>query len=121
MTSSDRVRLLCKDRRVPISKVERDLGYSNGYLATLKKDLPGDRLLDLAEYFHVSPRFLVSGSDETKKEPAASDGSKLSAEDIKFALFGGSDEITDEMYEEVKRFAAYVRARELERTGGAND
>jgi hypothetical protein len=30
-------------------------------------------------------------------------------EDIKFALFGGDGEITDEMYEEVKRFAAFIK------------
>lgn len=32
-------------------------------------------------------------------------------DDIKFALFGGGEEITDEMYEEVKRFAAFVKQR----------
>ena len=40
-------------------------------------------------------------------------------EDIIFALFGGdSEEITDEMFEEVKRFAQYVKAREKEKQGG---
>lgn len=32
--------------------------------------------------------------------------------DIQFALFGGRDEITAKMYEEVKSFAAYVKQRE---------
>ena len=32
-------------------------------------------------------------------------------DDIKFALFGGDQEITDEMYEEVKSFAAYVKQK----------
>lgn len=118
MTSSDRIRLLCKERHIPVSKVERDLGYSNGYLSTLKKDLPGDRLLDLAEYFHVSPRFLVFG-DEAKIEPAAPEGSRLSDDDIKFALFGGDQEITDEMWEEVKRFAAFIADRR--RREGSDD
>lgn len=37
-------------------------------------------------------------------------------DDIKFALFGGdADEITDEMFDEVKRFAQFVRAREKEK------
>ena len=35
-----------------------------------------------------------------------------SDEDIKFALFGGDGEITDAMYEEVRRFAEYVKQRE---------
>ena len=37
---------------------------------------------------------------------------KPTDEDIKFALFNGADNITDEMYEEVKRFAEYVKQRE---------
>lgn len=39
----------------------------------------------------------------------------VSDEDIKFALFGGDGEITDAMYEEVRRFAAYVKQREAEK------
>ncbi|MBQ2384381.1 MAG: helix-turn-helix transcriptional regulator [Oscillospiraceae bacterium] len=35
-----------------------------------------------------------------------------SEEDIKFALFGGDGEITEAMYEEVLRFAEYVKQRE---------
>lgn len=31
---------------------------------------------------------------------------------MKFALFGGSGDITDEMYQEVLSFAAYVKERE---------
>ena len=32
--------------------------------------------------------------------------------EIKFALFGGDGEITDAMYDEVKKFAAYIKQRE---------
>lgn len=32
--------------------------------------------------------------------------------EIKFALFGGDQEITDAQFEEVKRFAQYVKERE---------
>ena len=36
----------------------------------------------------------------------------MSDHDIKFALFGGDGEITDAMYDEVKRFAQMVKLRE---------
>lgn len=36
----------------------------------------------------------------------------VSDEDIQFALFGGRDEITEKMYEEIKNFAAYLKQRE---------
>ncbi|MBQ9858103.1 MAG: helix-turn-helix transcriptional regulator [Oscillospiraceae bacterium] len=43
---------------------------------------------------------------EPFKKPSVRD------EDIKFALFGGEGEITDAMYDEVKRFAQMVKLRE---------
>lgn len=59
--------------------------------------------------------YLVRIEAETKKDhqPAES-RPEVTEEDIKFALFGGAGEITDEMYEEVKRFAKYVQQRNRE-------
>ena len=50
------------------------------------------------------------GNEKTDTAPRA-----VSDEDIKFALFGGDGEITDAMYEEVRRFAAYVKQREQQK------
>ena len=122
----DRIRAICKERKTTLAEVERATGIGNGVIArweNQKSSPPIDRLRLIASHLDV-PLSSLTGNDqddETKKEPAASEGSKLSDDDIKFALFGGGEEITDEMFEEVKRFAAYVRARELERKGGAND
>ena len=49
---------------------------------------------------------------QTKKAPTLTDERQVSDEDIKFALFGGDGEITDAMYDEVKRFAKMVKLRE---------
>lgn len=46
-----------------------------------------------------------------KKAPTANGERSVSDDDIKFALFGGDGEITDEMYEEVKDFAEYIKKR----------
>ena len=45
-------------------------------------------------------------------EEESPDRPRPTREDIKFALFGGSGNITEEMYKEVLSFAAYVRQRE---------
>ena len=50
--------------------------------------------------------------EETKKAPTPEGERKVSDDDIKFALFGGDGEITDAMYDEVKRFAQMVKLRE---------
>lgn len=43
--------------------------------------------------------------EKTKKSPSVSD------EDIKFALFGGEGEITDEMWEAVREYAQFVKEK----------
>lgn len=47
-----------------------------------------------------------------RKAPADNGKRSVSDDDIKFALFGGSGDITDAMYQEVKEFAALVKLRE---------
>lgn len=37
MTSVERIRNLCKERKIPISRLERDLGFANGYIGQLRK------------------------------------------------------------------------------------
>ena len=63
----------------------------------------------LADYFGVTTDYLLEQTDE--RAPAAPVRT-VSDEDIKFALFGGDGEITDAMFDEVKRFAAFIRQRE---------
>ena len=52
----------------------------------------------------------VSKSDLLEEKP--SENFVPTDADIQFALFGGKDEITEKMYEEVKSFAAYLKQRE---------
>lgn len=78
----------------------------------------GKRQPDMNKIKLLSKILGISGDDllETdyagKKAPADDGKRSVSDDDIKFALFGGSGEITDEMYDEVKRFAAYIKQRE---------
>ena len=49
MNSVERVRSICKERKIPISKLEKDLGFANGYIAQLRKGVfPADRLSAIA-------------------------------------------------------------------------
>lgn len=104
------VRDLCKERNIPIAKLEKDCGFSNGYLNPKKMaKIPYDRAVVIAEYLGVSANLILTG-EENKKAPTTGERS-IDDEEIKFALFGGDGEITDEMYEEVKRFAEFVKQR----------
>ena len=65
MNSVERVKTICKDRKIPISKLERDLGYSNGYIGQLRKGtFPNDRLKEIAEYLEVSVDYLMTGKEK---------------------------------------------------------
>lgn len=51
MNSVERVKAICKEKRIPIYKLEKDLGYANGYISQLKKGtFPADRLHEIADY-----------------------------------------------------------------------
>lgn len=68
MNSVERVKLLCKEKKIPISKLEKDLGYSNGYIGQLRKGVfPSDRLITIASYLNVSTDYLMSGNEENTK------------------------------------------------------
>lgn len=61
MTSVDRVKIICKTRKIPISKLERELGFANGYIGQLKKGtMPAERLAAIAEYLDVSYEYLLN-------------------------------------------------------------
>ena len=72
-----------------------------------------EMLIRFANFYGVSIDYLIGKTDDPTPTPAK--GSPATDDDIKFALFGGDGEITDEMYEEVKRFAAFVKQREKEK------
>ena len=68
MNGVDRVKALCKERKIPFSKLERDLGYGNGYIGQLRKGVfPSDRLIEIANYLQVSTNYILTGEE---KEPA---------------------------------------------------
>lgn len=70
MTSVDRVKTICKERKIPISRLEKDLGFSNGYIGQLRKGvLPDDRLRAIADYLDVTTQYLMVGDDSKKPAP----------------------------------------------------
>lgn len=104
----DRFVSLCESRGVTPSRAAVDAGLSKSTVTKWKNDpsaRPTGAVIEkLTRYFAISVSELM-GEDENSPR-------RVSEEDIKFALFGGEGEITHEMYEEVRQFAAFVRERE---------
>lgn len=64
MNSVERVKAICKERKIPISKLEKDLGYSNGYIGQLRKGVfPADRLAEIANYLDLSVDYIMNGKN----------------------------------------------------------
>lgn len=78
MNSVECVKKICRERGIRISRLEKDLGFANGYISQLKKGVfPDDRLIMIADYLGVDPWYLSSGAEEIpeiKKPVTVSDG-----------------------------------------------
>ena len=54
MNMVEKIKAICKDRKIAISKLERDCGFANGYIRSLGKGkLPADRLDIVEKYLNV--------------------------------------------------------------------
>lgn len=109
-----KLRELRKKCGITMKELGLEIGVAESTISqyeTGKRQPDYETLLKLGEFFGVSVDYLLTG-EEPKKAPAPEGERSVSDEDIKFALFGGDGEITDEMYDEVKRFARMVKLRE---------
>lgn len=65
MNSVSRIYKICKERKIPISRLERDCGFSNGYIRGLRRGvLPNDRAQIIADYLGISLYYLNTGKNE---------------------------------------------------------
>ena len=63
MNTVEFVKKICKERKIPISRLERDLGFSNGYIGQLKKGtFPDDRLVAISKYLEIPVEVLIKGA-----------------------------------------------------------
>ena len=114
---------LCKEKGLTPTGASIAIGFSKGTVSYWRKKYtegvdikPDSKTAErIADFFGVSVDYLLGRSDApvdsvlVVESSGSMNGRPVSDEDIKFALFGGSGEITDAMYEEVKRFAAYIK------------
>lgn len=65
MNSVELVKKICKERKIPISRLEKDCGFSNGYIRKLQEGkFPSDRLMIIADYLNLSASYLMTGEEK---------------------------------------------------------
>ena len=106
----DKIRAARKAAGLTQKQLAEKINVTNTSISNWEKNLSRpdpDDIEHLCWILGVEPNYLFSIDPLPKQNKP-----NISDEDIKFALFGGSGEITDAMYDEVKEFAAFVKQRE---------
>lgn len=95
---------ICKEKGLKPTNVVNELGLSSGNMTNWKNGrTPKTEVINkIANFLNVSIDELLGNAE---KKAVVND------EDIKFALFGGDGEITDEMYNDVKKFAQFIKEK----------
>ncbi len=61
MNIGDFIKKTCAEKKIPVSKLEKDCGFANGYISKLKSNkIPADRLYKIAEYLDVDPDAMMN-------------------------------------------------------------
>lgn len=64
MDSVELVKNICKERKIPISRLEKECGFSNGYIRKLKEGkFPTDRIQKISDYLGISLEYLTTGKE----------------------------------------------------------
>ncbi len=87
------VTTLCRDCKIPRSTLT---DYKKGRIKTLS----ADTLCKIADYFGVTVGFLCRGEEKQSDEDC-----------LKALLFGEGTVVTDEMWQEVKDYAQFVKQK----------
>lgn len=118
MNSVELVKQVCMERKIPISRLERDCGFSNGYIRKLKEGkFPSDRLLLISQYLNLPISYLLGEENfdsedlntNDKRDIAkdlASIMDKLNSKEAGPASFDGNDIPDDDR----ELFAAQLEA-----------
>ena len=104
-TVYERIEKLCKEKGITVTDLCRECSIPRAILSDYKmgrsKALSTCVLSKIATFFSVSVEYLLEGKN-----------SKILENQLKVALFGGSEDVTDEMWEEVKRYAKFIYDKE---------
>lgn len=105
----EKLKMARKDQKITQVQLAKTLSVSQGTIANWENGLREPDLTTvqkIAEVLNVSVDYLLDTTDLGQRSPQ-----KVTDEDIKFALFRGEEGISDEAYEEVKQFAAFIKQK----------
>ena len=109
----DRFVQLCTNRNVSPSRAAIEAGLSKSTVTKWKNnpysEPTGSAIKKLSEYFGITRAELLG--EDAEKAPTNDGERVISDAELKFALWGDYDDISDEDLADVRRYAAFVRER----------
>ena len=103
----NRIRELREQKGLQQKELAVDIGISQPTVSDWEsgRKIPSAKsTMKLSKYFGVSVEYLMG--EEPASHPVIRD------EDIRFTLSDGDEPITDEQFEEVKKFVSFIRSRD---------
>lgn len=101
----ERIEALCKSRGMNITEMCKVCSIPRASMTDFKmgrnKTLSAATLKKIAEFFSCSVEYLLTGELITPDNQS-----------LKIGLFGGLEGVTDEMVDEVRKYAAFIMERE---------
>lgn len=117
MQIGDRIALRRKELGMTQTELAEKMGYKSkaaiSKIETNVNNITQSTVVKFAEALDTSIAFLMGWDNPADDKSAESAKPAVTDDDIKFALFGGN--VSDAAYEEVKRFAAFVKQNEQEK------
>lgn len=108
--SVEYVRKICKERGIAISQLEKDCGFSNGYLNPKKMSkLPYDRAVTVGKYLDLTPERILTGED-----PKTPNGEDI-LDQVDVAFYGDFRELDPEQKETVRDMVRLMREKKQRR------
>lgn len=105
------VRQICHQRKIAVSQLEKDCGFSNGYLNPKKMTtLPYHRAKIIGAYLSISPEMILTGHDPEPRRPDI-------LEYVDVAFYGDFKELDEDDQETVRDMVRLMRQRKQKRTG----
>ncbi len=98
-----RIENLCKEQGITVTDLCRFCEIPRATLSDFKcgrvKSLSAAVLNKIAQYFSVTVDYILGNAPKEDEDA------------LKVALFGGGSNVTDEMWNEVKRYAMYIKEK----------
>lgn len=115
MDLKERVRGLCKRKRVTAQQAEIDLGLAKGYISKLNISTPNAiNMQKMAEYFNVTLEYLLTGS-ETEEAPTRPDEREISFDDFTYAMHNETKNLPQDKKDMLLQMARFMAKEEEEK------